>query len=302
MNYCIEVAGLAYQFSDNTPVLKDIQLRVPQGAIYGFLGPNGAGKTTTLRLITGLLRMQKGTVQILGRSFREHRLEILRQTGSLIESPAIYEHLSAAENLLVLQRIYQCPKSNIMEVLQTVGLAAVSNKKAGQFSLGMKQRLALAMAMLHHPKLLILDEPTNGLDPNGIIEMRDLLKKINREQGISILISSHLLPEIERLATHLGIISKGRMVFEGSLEQLSGLRQQVRGYLLDTTDNAAALELLAAQEIPVVTDTGRIQVPALPVAAIAELNSQLVQQGIGVYGIQPVKNDLETIFMDLIQA
>lgn len=302
MDYCIEVADLAYQFRDGTPVLQNIALRVPQGAIYGFLGPNGAGKTTTLRLITGLLRMQAGVVHILGQPFREHRLEVLRQTGCLIESPAIYEHLSAAENLLVLQRIYQCPKSGIMEVLQTVGLAAVANKKAGQFSLGMKQRLALAMALLHRPRLLILDEPTNGLDPNGIIEMRELLKKINREQGTSILISSHLLPEVERLATHIGIISQGRMVFEGSLEQLAGLRQQVRGYLLDTTNNAAALELLAARNVPVVADTGRIQLPPLPVAAIAELNSHLVQRGIGVFGIQPVKNDLETIFMDLIQS
>nr|WP_295870424.1 ABC transporter ATP-binding protein [uncultured Chitinophaga sp.] len=302
MDYCIEVADLAYQFTDGTPVLQNIALRVPQGAIYGFLGPNGAGKTTTLRLITGLLRMQAGAVHILGQPFREHRLEVLRQTGCLIESPAIYEHLSAAENLLVLQRIYQCPKSGIMEVLQTVGLAAVANKKAGQFSLGMKQRLALAMALLHRPRLLILDEPTNGLDPNGIIEMRELLKKINRGQGTSILISSHLLSEVERLATHIGIISQGRMVFEGSLEQLAGLRQQVRGYLLDTTNNAAALELLAARNVPVVADTGRIQLPALPVAAIAELNSHLVQRGIGVFGIQPVKNDLETIFMDLIQS
>lgn len=302
MEYCIEVSGLAYQFSDKTPALQDIQIKVPQGAIYGFLGPNGAGKTTTLRLITGLLRMQTGSVQVLGQPFRQHRLDILRQTGCLIESPAIYEHLSAADNLRILQRIYQCPKSNIMETLQTVGLEAVHHKKAGQFSLGMKQRLALAMAMLHRPKLLILDEPTNGLDPNGIIEMRTLLKKINKEQGISILISSHLLPEIERLATHIGIISRGRMVFEGSLEQLAGLRQQVKGYLLDTTDNAAALEFLSTQEIPFVTDTNRIQLPALPVAAIAELNSRLVQHGIGVYGIQPVKNDLETIFMDLIQV
>ncbi|NLR67262.1 ATP-binding cassette domain-containing protein [Chitinophaga varians] len=301
MAYCIEVAGLAYQFRDKTPVLQDIQLKVPQGAIYGFLGPNGAGKTTTLRLITGLLRMQTGNVQVLGKSFRQHRLEILRQTGCLIESPAIYEHLSAADNLLVLQRIYQCPKANIMEALNTVGLQAVRDKKAGQFSLGMKQRLALAMALLHHPRLLILDEPTNGLDPNGIIEMRELLKKINREQGISILISSHLLPEIEKLATHIGIISKGRMVFEGSLEQLSGLRRQVRGYLLETTDNAVAAKLLSARDIPIVTDTEGIQLPALPVAVITELNSQLVQRGIGVYGIQPVKNDLETIFMDLIQ-
>lgn len=301
MDYCIEVAGLAYQFRDGTPALQNIALRVPQGAIYGFLGPNGAGKTTTLRLITGLLRLQTGAVHILGKPFPGHRLQVLRQTGCLIESPAIYEHLSAAENLLLLQRIYRCPQSYIMEVLQTVGLATAANKKAGQFSLGMKQRLALAMAMLHRPKLLILDEPTNGLDPNGIIEMRELLKAINREQGISILISSHLLPEIERLATHIGIISKGRMVFEGSLEQLAGLRQQVRGYLLETTDNTVALELLAAREIPVTTDSGRIALPALAPTAIAALNTLLVQRGIGVFGIQPVKNDLETIFMDLIQ-
>ncbi|RBL89826.1 ABC transporter ATP-binding protein [Chitinophaga flava] len=302
MNYALEAHQLSYRFSSRETVLQDICLQVSEGAIYGFLGPNGAGKTTTLRLLTGLLRKQAGTIHILGLQADRHRLEVMRRTGCLIESPAIYEHLSAIENLSVLQKIYQCPKANMGAVLQTVGLGAVANKKAGQFSLGMKQRLALAMAMLHQPSLLILDEPTNGLDPNGIIEMRELLKKINREQGTTIIISSHLLSEVERLATHIGIINKGRMVFEDSLDALVCRRQETQGFLLDTTHPAAALQLLSHQQVEARAEAGRIRIPALPEETIAGLNSLLVQHGIGVYGIQAVKNDLETIFMDLINT
>ena len=201
-------------------VLDALDLRVPEGSIYGFLGPNGAGKTTTLRLALGLLKKQTGQIRVLGRSFETHRIDNLRRIGSLIETPSLYASLTAVENLRVLQRVYRCPVTRIDEVLQLTGLADTGRKKAGQFSLGMKQRLAIAMALLHDPALLILDEPTNGLDPEGIVGMRALFTMLNRERRVTILISSHLLAEMEKLITHAGIIHKGRLLFQGPLETL----------------------------------------------------------------------------------
>jgi len=200
-------------------VLSEVGLRVPTGSIYGFLGPNGAGKTTTLRLILGLLKKQQGEISIFGRSFAAHRLEILSRVGSLIESPSLYAQLTAAENLRVLQKVYRCPENRIAHVLQLTGLTDTGKKKAGKFSLGMKQRMGIAIALLNDPALLILDEPTNGLDPEGIIEMRALLRQL-QQQGVTILVSSHLLGEMEKLITHAGIIHKGRLLFQGTLEEL----------------------------------------------------------------------------------
>ena len=201
-------------------MLEKVGLRVPAGSIYGFLGPNGAGKTTTLRLVLGLLRKQEGRIEVFGKAFEDDRIGILGRTGSLIESPGIYASLTAMENLQVWQRIYRCPEERMGEVLALTGLADTGRKRAGQFSLGMKQRLAIAIALLNDPALLILDEPTNGLDPEGIIAMRELFKNLNRERKVTILISSHLLGEMEKLITHAGIIHKGRLLFQGSLEEL----------------------------------------------------------------------------------
>ena len=170
--YSVETVGLTHKFPHGETALQNINLQVPVGSIYGFLGPNGAGKTTTLRLILGLLKKQQGSISFFGKSFEKNRIDILQKTGSLIESPSIYAHLTAVENLRVLQKIYKCPHGRITEVLRMVDLINTGKKKAGQFSLGMKQRLSIAIAMLNDPTLLILDEPTNGLDPNGIIEMQ----------------------------------------------------------------------------------------------------------------------------------
>lgn len=200
-------------------MLNEVDLRVPAGSIYGFLGPNGAGKTTTLRLVLGLLNLQQGEIRIFGKPFAAHRIEILSRVGSLIESPSVYAQLTATENLRVLQKVYRCPEERIGRVLQLVGLTDTGNKKAAKFSLGMKQRLGIAIALLNDPALLILDEPTNGLDPEGIIEMRALFRQL-QQQGVTILVSSHLLGEMEKLITHAGIIHKGRLLFQGTLEAL----------------------------------------------------------------------------------
>jgi lantibiotic transport system ATP-binding protein len=296
---CLETHNLSHKFSENETVLDTINLRVPDGSIYGFLGPNGAGKTTTLRLVLGLLKKQQGVIRVFNKPFDEHRLEILKSTGSLIESPSIYSHLTAAENLSLLQKIYQCPKERIAEVLELVGLSHTGKKKAGKFSLGMKQRLSIAIAMLHNPSLLILDEPTNGLDPNGIIEVRELLKKINAEKKITIIISSHLLAEIEKMVTHVGIINKGKLVFQGTMEELH-LEQMQSAFISIETNNAEkAMQLITAAQITPVLRHGQIIIPNMEKAMIAKLNRSFVENNIEVYSITPVKNDLESIFMDL---
>lgn len=298
--HCIETSGLSYAFSASEPILKNIGLQVPQGSIYGFLGPNGAGKTTTLRLLLGLLKKQTGSISVFGKPFDANRVDILKQVGSFIESPSLYGHLTAAENLRVWQKIYQCPTARIPEVLNLVGLGQTGHKKAGKFSLGMKQRLSIAVALLNNPALLILDEPTNGLDPNGMIEVRELLRTLNREQGITILISSHILAEVEKLVTHTGIIHKGALMFQGTLHELMEKQQQGAMLTIETSNNASAMEIIQANGFTAQLREGKLLMESMPKAGIAALNRQLVQAGIDVSEISTAKNNLETIFMDLI--
>jgi ABC-type multidrug transport system ATPase subunit len=297
--YCIETKNLTHKFSEEETVLNNINLQIPEGSIYGFLGPNGAGKTTTLRLILGLLKKQQGTISIFGESFEKNRIEILKKIGSMIESPSLYAHLTAVENLTILQKIYQCKKERIGEVLEIVGLSETRKKKAGQFSLGMKQRLSIAIALLHHPSLLILDEPTNGLDPNGILEIRELLKRINAEEKITVVISSHLLSEIEKMVTHLGIINKGSVLFQGTLEELHLKQTQTSFISFDTNNPAKAMEIMLANNLKATLVNGQIHIPNIEKGTIAKLNSQLVNEKVAVYQISTVKNDLESIFIDL---
>lgn len=293
--------GLSHSFGADV-VVDDLSLQVEEGSIYGFLGPNGAGKTTTLRLILGLLKKQHGKIEVFGRDFAQHRIETLRKVGSMIESPSIYSHLTASENLSLLQKIYQCPRSRVSEVLDLVGLAETGKKKAGNFSLGMKQRLAIAVALLPAPRLLVLDEPTNGLDPNGIIEIRELLRDLNQKHGISILISSHLLSEIERFVTHIGIINKGRMMFQGTLEDLKLQQQRSTHVRLETSDIEKTRSLLAASSLDNKFEEGRFILPAIEKQKIADLNRRLIGEGIQVYEIGVVRSDLEKIFIDMVSG
>lgn len=298
--YSIETQHLSYKFSERETVLKDINLQVPQGSIYGFLGPNGAGKTTTLRLILGLLRKQEGTIHVFNKPFEKNRIEILKNTGSLIESPSFYGHLTATENLKILQKVYQCTAKRIGEVLETVGLQNVGNKKTSNFSLGMKQRLSIAMAMLHNPSLLILDEPTNGLDPSGIIEIRELLKKLNEEQKITIVISSHLLSEIEKMVTHIGIINKGSLLFQGTLSELH-LKQMLSSVIrFETNDVKKTAEIILSNGTTPLIVNGHITIPLIENKNIANLVKELVKAEVEIYHISIIKNDLESIFIDLI--
>jgi ABC-type multidrug transport system ATPase subunit len=295
---CIQTHQLTHRFASGEVAVNALELQVPEGAVYGFLGPNGAGKTTTLRLLLGLLRKQEGDIAIFGDSLQSHRESILKQIGSLIESPSIYAHLSAKENLRVFQMLYDCSKSRIDAVLQQVGLANTGSKKVGKFSLGMKQRLSLAIALLHQPKLLILDEPSNGLDPNGMIEMREMIKHLNQQEGISMLVSSHILAEVEKMVTHLGVIHQGSLRFQGTAAELQALRHQA-GVRFEVS-NTDALKAHWHEPDVLFTSSNSFEIENAAPHRIAEVNRMITRSDVDVYAIVPLKQDLESIFLHLI--
>src|SRR5215212_1897336 len=298
--HCLETSDIYHRFAHHD-VLCGVSMQVPTGSIYGFLGPNGAGKTTTLRLILGLLKTQRGEIRIFGKRFDQDRIEILKNVGSMIESPSLYDHLTATENLRLMQLVHRCPESRIREVLELVGLGDTGKKRAKQFSLGMRQRLAIAAALLHRPSLIILDEPTNGLDPNGIIEVRNLLIELNRRDGCTVLVSSHLLTEVEKVATHVGILGKGKLLFQGTIDELRRRRQEVLSVRISTSDNAEAVRAIMREGVAARLDEGEIVLPALTGERIAALNKQLTARNLDVYEIRTVRNDLETIFLNLVR-
>lgn len=274
-----------------------VDLYVQEGEIYGFLGPNGAGKTTTLKMLLGLIKPSEGTINIFGESLNKRRSSILQRTGSLIESPSYYGHLTGLENMRVMQRLRNVPDKNIHEALRIVRLENQKDKKAEQYSLGMKQRLGIAMALLAFPKLLILDEPTNGLDPAGIGEIRELIKSLPARYGITVLLSSHMLTEIDQIATSVGIISDGNLLFQGSMETL---RKKGRSaILLKTGDNTKAEELLLTQGYSLTKSGSRLEFDNLADREVAEINRLLVEHYIPVTRIEEQKKSLEDIFLEL---
>ncbi len=293
----IKTTGLSYHYSKDVQILFDIDLNVEQGSIYGFLGPNGSGKTTTLSLLLGLLNNQKGDIEIFGQHLHSNRIEILKKIGSLIESPSLYGHLTATENLEVYREVYGASKARIAEVLDIVGLEDTGRKTAKKFSLGMKQRLAIALALLPNPELLILDEPANGLDPAGIIELRALIKKLNKEHGMTILISSHLLGEVEKMVSHVGIILKGKILFQGPLSELHSFQKKGARLLIKSSDNSRTHKLL--QEYHPETVGEAVSVPFKSDNQVAFINRTLIDNNLDVYMLHPKENDLEQLFIDL---
>ena len=219
MRYRIETHRLSKAYGDFIAV-NEINLHVPQGKVYGFLGPNGAGKSTTMKMLLGLIQPTGGSFTIGEKRYPEDRQQILRGTGALIEAPAFYGNLTGEENLEIVRRILGLPKSSVEEALELVGLVEFRKRLAKKYSLGMKQRLGLAGALIGRPPLLILDEPTNGLDPVGIHEIRELIRSLPRRFGCTVLVSSHLLPEVEWMADEIGILNHGKLLFEGTLDML----------------------------------------------------------------------------------
>lgn len=220
-DYIIRTDSLNFQYSKHKKVIVDLSIHVPKGSIYGFLGPNGAGKSTTMRLLTGIIPEQGHAIKLFNKSLQEQLPLVFSKIGSLVESPALYLHLSGIDNLKYIAKLRNISEEKIYETLELVDLTRDGKRKAKQYSLGMKQRLAIAMALLSEPELLLLDEPVNGLDPNGIIDIRKLLIKLNKEKGVTIFVSSHLLSEIEKICTHVGIINKGKLRFEGTMQELA---------------------------------------------------------------------------------
>lgn len=274
-----------------------VDLHVQEGEIYGFLGPNGAGKTTTLKMLLGLVKPSEGTINIFGESLNKNRPSILHRTGSLIESPSYYGHLTGLENMKVMQQLRDVPYKNVDEALRIVRLENHKNKKTEQYSLGMKQRLGIAMALLAFPKLLILDEPTNGLDPAGIGEIRELIKSLPSSYGITVLLSSHLLSEIDQIATSVGIISEGNLLFQGKMETLR--KKSKSSIFLKTGDNTKAEHLLLTQGYCPVESDSWLVFENLIDTKVAEMNKFLVDHNIPVTRIEEHKKSLENIFLEI---
>nr|WP_308520062.1 ATP-binding cassette domain-containing protein [uncultured Stomatobaculum sp.] len=241
MNYILETKGLSKQ-SGKTYRVNDLSMVVPENCVYGFLGPNGAGKSTTLKMLLGLIHPSQGSIKLFGTVMNSaNRLSILRQTGSLIENPGGYGHLTGLENMQIIQKLKGVSETEIASALKTVRLYDQRDKKLSNYSLGMKQRLGIAMAILGNPKLLILDEPTNGLDPAGIQEMRQLICSLPKERNITVIISSHLLSEIEQMADQVGIIHHGRMLYQGSLADLETHGDNLEDVFLEMTGGKESL-------------------------------------------------------------
>ena len=293
----IETHDLCKQYG-NALRVAHLDLDVPEGSVYGFLGPNGAGKSTTLKMILGLVRPTAGDIRVLGKKMDGgNRLAVLRQVGSLIESPSYYGHLTGEENLRIVQTLRDVPEKNIREVLQIVRLDGQRGKEVAHYSLGMKQRLGLAAALLGYPKLLILDEPTNGLDPAGIQEMRELICSLPERFGMTVVVSSHLLSEIDQMADHVAIIREGELVFQDTLEALHG---RSRHHLaLRTTNNAVARAILQEKSVPCQEDEGYLILPILSDELAAQLTRLLAQRHLGVIRLEERQKSLEDIFLEL---
>jgi len=295
----IQTADLSFAYR-KSDVLHKLNLNVPTGSIFGFLGPNGAGKSTTIKTLLGLMKVKPGMISLFGKELCNNQMEILQRTGATIETPSIYEHLSARRNLEITRRLRKVPSSRIDEVLEIVGLSSDENKLVRQFSTGMKQRLGLALALLGKPELLLLDEPINGLDPEGIREIRNLLLKLNREEGCSIFLSSHILDEVEKICTHVAVIDAGRIIYQG---ETSGIRQtNTTGNILqlETSDNNGCMRLfpdrLAGQSETTISFHYQSK------AEISMIIRQTVEAGIEIYSAKPELQRLEESFFQLLSG
>ncbi|WP_055105589.1 ABC transporter ATP-binding protein [Paenibacillus ihumii] len=277
--------------------VKDVNLSVCEGEIYGFLGPNGAGKSTTLKMILGLVQPTDGQVTVFGKELAAHRRLILSQIGSLIESPSYYGHLSGLENMRVVQKLRNVPDRNVSEALKIVRLTQQKDKKVAQYSLGMKQRLGIAMALLAFPKLLILDEPTNGLDPAGIGEIRELIKSLPQRYGMTVLLSSHLLAEIEQIATTVGIIHEGRLKFQGRMDVLKNNNRPTIS--IRTRNNILAEKVLMSEGFSSCHRGDSLVFENLTDELVAQANRSLITANIDVLRIEEHKKSLESIFLDM---
>lgn len=295
----LQIKNLQKVFKD-TQVVNLSSLSVQQGEIYGFLGPNGAGKTTTMKMILSLISRTAGEIEVFGQPIDTDK-QYLNQIGSMIEEPSYYPNLTGYENLLVFQKILGFDKKNIQETLKIVGLDQPKNKKklVKDYSLGMKQRLALAFALVKKPRLLILDEPTNGLDPAGIHEIRELIIKLAKEQGITVFISTHILSEVEHIADRVGIINHGQLVYEGEIRKIQSNKWlEVRGDFRDRREVISKVlfgypcKMLEIQE-------DKLKLTNLADQQISSLLRDLIVEKVPIYEVKQEQETLESIFLNL---
>lgn len=296
MNNVIEIKNLKKVYNNITTVdLKSLTVR--KGEIYGFLGPNGAGKSTTMKMILSLLEPTSGEIDIFGNPV-EKNTEYLNHIGSMIEEPSYYPNLSGYENLLVFQKMIGFDKKNIWPTLELVGLAEKKNRRklVKAYSLGMKQRLALAFALVKDPKILLLDEPTNGLDPAGIHEIRELIIRLAKEKGLTVFISSHILSEIEHIADRVGIINRGRLVYEGKIEKIkSNAWLEIEGDFFSDTKLKEVLEGTGVTDI----SDKILKFKNMDNEETSKIIRQLVMAGYPIYRVERKKESLEDIFLSM---
>lgn len=277
-------------------VVDDLELRIPAGCVYGFLGPNGSGKSTTMKMLLSLVQPSSGEVEVLGRPMtRRTRRELLTQIGSLIEAPPGYGHLTGGENMRIVQRSLGLEDGQVQRAVDIVRMGEQMNKRVRDYSLGMKQRLGIAMALAREPRLLILDEPTNGLDPAGIEEIRGLMRTL-ADRGVTVMVSSHLLGEIDRTADRLGILSAGRMVFQGTRAEL--FSASTPDVLIRTADQEAALHALSGR-VPAHLDGGALRISGMDEDDTADIVRTLVGANCAIYDVRRDEQSLEDVFMDI---
>lgn len=291
----VETKGLTKIYGGISRI-NELDIRIREGDVYGFLGPNGAGKSTTMKMLLGLVKPSSGNITIFGKPFVEKtRIEILKNIGSLIEMPSYYGHLTGRENMEIVRRLLNTPQSNIEEAVRIVRMEKQMDKKVKNYSLGMKQRLGIAMALTKFPKLLILDEPTNGLDPSGIEEIRELIKMLPKKYGMTVMISSHILSEIDQVASSIGIINHGELIFQEKKEILDNQRQS---YITIRTSNTEETCRILNINIPG-KRTSVINLGTLSDDDIGNIVYRLNNNNVQVYRIEEHKRTLEDIFLDL---
>ncbi|MFC4402491.1 ABC transporter ATP-binding protein [Gracilibacillus xinjiangensis] len=276
-------------------VVNNLSLTIPSGCIYGFLGPNGAGKTTTMRMLVGLIKPDNGSIHYQEKELNDNKKELLKNIGCFIDIPNYYPHLTGYENLKYIQEVTNQPVTEVNRVLEIVNLIHAKDKKVREYSLGMRQRLGLAFSLLNNPDILILDEPTNGLDPEGIREIRELLIYLSKEERKTIIVSSHILSEIESMATHIGMINKGNLIYQGSLQEL--YETTTDAYTITVDNPEKVRQILQEQSIPF-RGNHQIVLDISPNEA-AQINEMLVNNGINVYELTQSKKTLEDVFLSL---
>ncbi|MFL5740519.1 MAG: ABC transporter ATP-binding protein [Flavisolibacter sp.] len=296
----IEVEGLSKRFTE-VKAVDELDFSVTKGEVYGFLGQNGAGKSTTIRMLLTLVKPTSGTIRIFGKNIYSHRREILLQTGAIIEKPDLYKYLTALENLQIMSRLsgFYPDKNILMHQLEKLGIADRAHSKGKTFSQGMKQRLGIACALIHDPQLIILDEPTNGLDPQGIADVRNLILQLSREEGKTVFVSSHLLGEMELIADSMLIIDQGKKIAEGKVSSL--LHPSETLVTIETNDNDRALALIGrsrwANRISS-RENLELKMDSKEIPALVEL---LVQEKLEIHAVQP-RHSLEDYFLSLTKG